>query len=57
MCDKPSLGLPWVVQHLLGNTKSEINVRYLGIKKNDALEMSKQTEVLMRPIYFLLLPS
>jgi hypothetical protein len=33
------------VQLLLGHTKLESSVRYLGIEVNDALEMAKQTEV------------
>jgi integrase len=33
------------VQLLLGHTKSESTVRYLGIEVNDALEMAEQTEV------------
>lgn len=34
-----------VVQLLLGNTKLESTVRYLGIEVDDALEISEQTEV------------
>ena len=30
---------------LLGHTKLESTVRYLGIEVNDALEMAEQTEV------------
>ena len=33
------------VQLLLGHTKLESTVRYLGIEVDDALEMSEQTEV------------
>ena len=33
------------VQLLLGHTKLESQVRYLGIEVNDALEMAEQTEV------------
>jgi len=33
------------VQLLLGHTKLESTVRYLGIEVNDALEMAEQTEV------------
>ena len=33
------------VQLLLGNTKLESTVRYLGIEVDDALEMAEQTEV------------
>ena len=33
------------VQLLLGHTKLESTVRYLGIEVNDALEMADQTEV------------
>lgn len=33
------------VQLLLGRTKLESTVRYLGIEVNDALEMAEQTEV------------
>ncbi|MFM0168210.1 hypothetical protein P0D69_35865 [Paraburkholderia sediminicola] len=33
------------VQLLLGHTKLENTVRYLGIEVDDALEMAKQTEV------------
>jgi site-specific recombinase XerD len=33
------------VQPLLGHTKLESTVRYLGIEVEDALEMSEQTEV------------
>ncbi len=34
-----------VVQILLGHTKLESTVRYLGIEVDDALEMAEQTEV------------
>lgn len=33
------------VQLLLGHTKFESTVRYLGIEVDDALEMAEQTEV------------
>jgi len=33
------------VQLLLGHTKLENTVRYLGIEVDDALEMAEQTEV------------
>ena len=33
------------VQLLLGHTKLESTVRYLGIEADDALEMAEQTEV------------
>jgi integrase len=33
------------VQLLLGHTKLESTVRYLGIEVNDALEMAEQTQV------------
>jgi integrase len=33
------------VQILLGHSKLESTVRYLGIEVNDALEMAEQTEV------------
>lgn len=33
------------VQLLLGHTKLEITVRYLGIEVEDALEVAEQTEV------------
>jgi site-specific recombinase XerD len=33
------------VQLLLGNSKLESTVRYLGIEVDDALEMAEQTEV------------
>jgi site-specific recombinase XerC len=33
------------VQILLGHTKMESTVKYLGIEVNDALEMAEQTEV------------
>ncbi len=33
------------VQLLLGHTKLECTVRYLGIKVDDALEISEQTEI------------
>jgi site-specific recombinase XerC len=33
------------VQLLLGHTKLESTVRYLGIEVNDALEMAEQTEI------------
>ncbi|MNM10360.1 site-specific tyrosine recombinase XerC [compost metagenome] len=36
------------VQLLLGHTKLESTVRYLGIEVDDALEMAEQTEVLKR---------
>jgi integrase len=35
----------WVIQLLLGHTKLESTVRYLGIEVDDALEMAEQTEV------------
>jgi integrase len=34
-----------VVQLLLGHTKLQSTVRYLGIEVDDALEISEQTEV------------
>ena len=34
-----------VVQLLLGHTKIESTVRYLGIEVDDALEMAERTEV------------
>ena len=34
-----------VVQLLLGHTKLESTVRYLGIEVDDALEIAEQTEV------------
>lgn len=33
------------IQLLLGHTKLESTVRYLGIEVDDALEMAEQTEV------------
>jgi len=33
------------VQLLLGHSKLESTVRYLGVEVNDALEMAEQTEV------------
>ena len=33
------------IQLLLGHTKLESTVRYLGIEVDDALEISKQTEI------------
>jgi hypothetical protein len=33
------------VQPLLGHTKLESTVRYLGIEVDDALEMAEQTEI------------
>lgn len=33
------------VQLLLGHTKLESTVRYLGVEVDDALEMAEQTEV------------
>jgi len=33
------------VQLLLGNSKLESTVRYLGIEVDDALEMAEETEV------------
>ena len=33
------------VQLLLGHTKMESTVRYLGIEVDDALEISEQTEI------------
>jgi integrase len=33
------------VQILLGHTKLESTVRYLGIEVDDALEMAEQTEI------------
>lgn len=35
----------WAVQLLLGHTKLESAVRYLGIEDDDALGMAEQTEV------------
>ncbi|WP_449768893.1 hypothetical protein [Halomonas qinghailakensis] len=37
------------VQLLLGHTKLESTVRYLGIEVDDALEMAEQTEVTAYP--------
>lgn len=34
-----------VMQLLLGHTKLESTVRYLGVKVDDALEMAEQTEI------------
>ena len=34
-----------VLQLLLGHTKLESTIRYLGIEVDDALEMAEQTEV------------
>jgi hypothetical protein len=34
-----------IVALLLGHTKRESTVRYLGIEVDDALEMAEQTEV------------
>jgi integrase len=36
---------PRAVQLLLGHTRLESTVRYLGIEEHDALEMAEQTEV------------
>lgn len=36
---------PGAVQLLLGRTKLECTVRYLGIEVDDALEMAEQTDV------------
>jgi site-specific recombinase XerC len=36
---------PEAVQLLLGHSKLESTVRYLGIEVDDALEMAEQTEV------------
>ena len=33
------------IQLLLGHTKLESTLRYLGIEVNDALEISEQTEI------------
>jgi hypothetical protein len=33
------------VQILLGHTKMESTIRYLGIEVEDALEMAEQTEI------------
>ena len=45
----PTYGLPGprarALQLLLGHTKLESTVRYLGIEVDDALEMAEQTEV------------
>ena len=35
----------WAVQLLLGHSKLESTVRYLGIEVDDALEISEQTEI------------
>jgi hypothetical protein len=35
----------WAVQLLLGHSKLESTVRYLGIEVDDALEMAEQTDV------------
>jgi site-specific recombinase XerC len=49
--DKGVLGLPRrtenlrAVQLLLGHTKLESTVRYLGIEIDDAFEMAGQTEI------------
>jgi integrase len=42
---KPSLIYRRAVQLLLGHTKLESTVRYLGIEVEDALELAEQTEV------------
>jgi hypothetical protein len=34
----------WAVQLLLGHTRLESTVRYLGIEVDDALEMAEQTD-------------
>jgi len=36
---------PWNKGKLLGHTKLESTVRYLGIEVDDALEIAEQTEV------------
>ena len=40
-----STGINSAVQLLLGHTKLESTVRYLGIEVEDALELSEQTEI------------
>ena len=35
----------WIEQLLLGHTKLESTVRYLGIEVDDALELAEQSEV------------
>ena len=45
MLDTFSSALGDAVQLLLGHTKLESTVRYLGIEVDDALEMAEQTEV------------
>ena len=46
MSRREQIGWPLrAVQLLLGHTKLESTVRYLGIEVNDALEMAEQTEV------------
>ncbi len=44
--DLPSYGNLRAVQLLLGHTKIESTVRYLGIEVDDALEMAERTEVI-----------
>lgn len=41
---KPTKNL-WAVQLLLGHTKLESMIRYLGIDVDDALEIAEQTEI------------
>jgi hypothetical protein len=43
LCGEP----PWISQNqlLLGRSKPESILRYLGIEVDDALEMAEQTEV------------
>ncbi len=43
--DKASAQRARAVQLLLGHSKLESTVRYLGIEVDDALEMAEQTEV------------
>ena len=42
---KPEVKNLRAIQLLLGHTKLESTVRYLGIEVDDALEMAEQTEV------------
>ena len=37
--------VPWNKGKLIGHTKLESTVRYLGIEVDDALEIAEQTEV------------
>ena len=45
MFAKRELRMPWNKGKLMGHSKLDSTVRYLGIEIDDALEISEQTDV------------